>query len=73
MFILPVWSFYQGTPSAASTTEPTSAQKRGIGENFFSSSLNVIFFVGEPLLKNSLSLAFHLLPFSSPYICDLKW
>ena len=36
MFILPMWSFYQGTASAPSTGEPTSARTEGIGENLFS-------------------------------------
>ena len=36
MFILPMWSFYQGTASAPSTVEPTSAGTEGIGENLFS-------------------------------------
>lgn len=35
---------------------------------FYSSSLNAFSFVGRPLLMTSLSLAFHLLRFSSPQI-----
>ena len=50
MFILPIWSFYQGTASAPSTTGATSAETGGIGENLFSSSPAV---------------SFHLLRFSS--------
>ena len=37
-----MWSFYQGTASAPSTTEPTSAATLGIGENLFSSSIHVV-------------------------------
>ena len=35
VFILPFWSFYQGTTSAPSTMKPTSAEREGIGEFFF--------------------------------------
>ena len=37
-----MWSFYQGTTSVTSTTEPTSAASVGTGENLFSSSLHVV-------------------------------
>ena len=41
-------------------------QQLNIGENLFSSSLNAISILDRLLLKISLSLGFHLLPFSSP-------
>ena len=53
MFILLLWSSYQGTTSAPST-EPTSAEIGGIGENLFSSSLNAVSFEDRSLLKISL-------------------
>lgn len=59
--------FYQDTKSAPAITEPASAEPKGIGE-YFSSSLYAVSFVGRPLLMTSLSLAFHLLRFSSPQI-----
>ena len=66
LFYLCAWSSYQGTVSARSTTEPTSAETGGIGENLFSSSLNAVSFVGGPVLNTSLSLGFRLLPVFSP-------
>ena len=67
MFILPMLSFYQGTTSAPSTAELTSAETGGIGENLFSSSLiKALSLVDRPLFKTSLSSGFYFLPFSSP-------
>ena len=36
VFIVPIWSFYQGTTSALSTTTPTSTEPEVIGIFFFS-------------------------------------
>ena len=56
MFILLLWSFYQGTTSAPSSTEARSAETGGIGENLFS-SIVVGFFI-SPIFIPPTSLFF---------------
>ena len=66
------FGLFTKVPQVPHPLQNQQALRKEVLERIFSSSsLNTVFFVGEPLLKNSLSLALHLLPFSSPYIRDL--